>query len=117
MEFNVSKCKIPQVLNVQEVFSHIVAMKLRVAIPLESVEEHSHLGVANRMSWKPHINNVCNKANRLLGFLRRNLHHCSPNLKETAYKHLILATKSWILCLYNLIYQLEMIQTGQHVLY
>ena len=59
-------------------------------IPLESVEEHVLLTLHHGMSWKLHINNVCNKANRLLGFLRRNLHHCSLNLKEMTYKHLIL---------------------------
>ena len=50
-------------LNVQEVFFSY-SMK---GISLESVEEHSYLGVTlHGMSWKPHINNVCNKANRLL---------------------------------------------------
>ena len=86
-------------------------------IPLESVEEHSYLGVTlhHRMSWKPHINNVCNKANRLLGFLKRNLHHCSSNLKEMAYKQLILPSLGycapiWDPFHHNLIYKLEMIQ-------
>ena len=67
------------------------------------------------MSWKPHINNVCNKANRLLGFLKRNLHHCSSNLKEMAYKQLILPSLGycapiWDPFHHNLIYKLEMIQ-------
>ena len=86
-------------------------------IPLESVEEHSYLGVTlhHGMSWKPHINNVCNKANRLLGFLKRNLHHCSSNLKEMAYKQLILPSLGycapiWDPFHHNLINQLEMIQ-------
>ena len=62
-----------------------------------------------------HIKNVCNKANRLLGFLRRNLDHCSYNLKETAYKHLILpclgyCAPIWDPFHHNLIYQMEMVQ-------
>ena len=67
-------------------------------------------------NWS-HINNVCNKANTLLGFLWRNLHHCSSNLKETTYKHLILrypclgyCAPVWDPYHYNLIYQLEMAQ-------
>ena len=82
-------------LNVQEAF-----MK---GIPLESVEEHSYLRVTlhHRMSWKPHIKNICNKANRLLGFL-----------KEMAYKKLILPSLGycapiWDPFHHNLIYQLH----------
>ena len=33
----------------------------------------------------PHINRVTSKANRSLGFLRRNLRQCPPALKEQAY--------------------------------
>ena len=72
-------------------------------IPLELVEEHSYLGVSlhHGMSWVPHSNNVCNKANRLLGFLKRNLQRCSSDLKEMACKQLlIIITMSWILCCY-----------------
>ena len=36
-----------------------------------------------------HIDNVCAKANRMLGFLRRNLKVCSVNIKEFAYEALI----------------------------
>ena len=86
-------------------------------IPLESVEEHSYLGVTlhHGMSWIPHINNVCNKANRLLGFLKRNLHHCPSGLKEMAYKQLILPCLGYCAAIWdpfhhNLINQLEMMQ-------
>ena len=32
---------------------------------------------------------VCTKANRTLGFLRRNLYSCPPDVKEAAYKGLV----------------------------
>ena len=48
--------------------------------------------IDSKLSWTPHINSICNKANRLLGFLRRNLHHCPPHLKERAYKQIVLPT-------------------------
>ena len=35
------------------------------------------------------ILNVCTKANRTLGILRRNLSSCPQNVKETAYKGLV----------------------------
>ena len=113
MEFNVAKCKILQVSKcLRSNFSY--NMK---GTPLEIVEEHNYLGITlhHRMSWKSHINNVCNKSNRILGFLRRNLHHCSPGLRETAYKHLVLpcleyCASIWDPVYYNLVHQLEMVQ-------
>ncbi len=38
------------------------------------------------MSWDDHINTVVNKANKTLGFLRRNLKISSISIKERAYK-------------------------------
>ena len=35
------------------------------------------------------ISNVCPKANRTLGFLRRNLYSCPQEVKEAAYKGLV----------------------------
>ena len=35
------------------------------------------------------LSNVCTKANRTLGFLRRNLYSCSQEVKEAAYKGLV----------------------------
>ena len=35
-----------------------------------------------------HIRNVCSRANRTLGFLRRNLFSCPQDVKEAAYKTL-----------------------------
>ena len=36
-----------------------------------------------------HVSNVCTKANRILGFLRRNLYTCPKEVKEAAYKGLV----------------------------
>jgi len=41
-------------------------------------------------SWNKHVDNVVNKANGTLGFLRRNLQISSPSLmKTTAYTSLV----------------------------
>ena len=42
---------------------------------LENVESIKYLGVTitSGLKWNSHIRNVCSKANRTLGFLRRNL--------------------------------------------
>jgi hypothetical protein len=42
---------------------------------LESVDKAKYLGVTinEDLKWENHINNFCGKANKILGFLRRNL--------------------------------------------
>ena len=55
---------------------------------LASVTSAEYLGVtiSQDLSWDRHITNICAKANKTLGFLRRNLKISARNLKETAYK-------------------------------
>ena len=58
---------------------------------LENVESIKYLGVTitNDLRWNTHVRNVCTKANRTLGFLRRNLHPCPQEVKEAVYKRLV----------------------------
>ena len=58
---------------------------------LENVEGIKYLGVTitSDLRWNTHVSNVCTKANRTLGFLRRNLHSCPQEVKEAAYKGLV----------------------------
>ena len=50
-----------------------------------------YLGVtiSKDLKWNTHVSNVCTKANRTLGFLKRNLSSCPQDVKETAYKGLM----------------------------
>ena len=45
--------------------------------------------ITNDLKRNTHISNVCTKANRTLGFLRRNLYSCPQDVKEAAYKGLV----------------------------
>ena len=58
---------------------------------LENVESIKYLGVTitSDLKWNSRIRNVCSKANRTLGFLRRNLFSCPQDVKEAAYKTLV----------------------------
>ena len=58
---------------------------------LEKVESFKYLGVTitSALRWNTHVSNVCSKANRILGFLRRNLYSCPQEVKEAAYKGLV----------------------------
>ena len=58
---------------------------------IENVESIKYLGVtiANDLRWNTHVSNIFTKANRTLGFLRRNLYACPQEVKEAAYKGLV----------------------------
>ncbi|KAK3106955.1 hypothetical protein FSP39_003887 [Pinctada imbricata] len=58
---------------------------------LEHVTSAKYLGlnITSDLRWGEHIFNVCNKANRTIGFLRRNLNISSTSVKENAYKTLV----------------------------
>jgi hypothetical protein len=54
---------------------------------LAQVPQHKYLGVTiqENMSFTSHISETCKKANQSLAFTRRNLHHCSEEVKRRAY--------------------------------
>ena len=58
---------------------------------LENVESIKYLGVTitSDLRWNTHVSNVCTKANRTLGFLKRNFYSCPQEVKEAAYKGLV----------------------------
>jgi hypothetical protein len=47
------------------------------------------LTITNKLQWDQHINNITAKANKTLGFLRRNLKIPSIRIKEQAYQTLV----------------------------
>jgi len=59
---------------------------------LTLVEQHMYLSVKldYRLSWRPHIGYVCNKANKLLRFLKRNLQSCPKYFWELSCKQFII---------------------------
>ena len=58
---------------------------------LESVDTAKYLGIAisSNMTWNAHINNIASKAQKLLGFLRRNLQIKNEHTKSIAYISLV----------------------------
>ena len=56
--------------------------------PLDTVLEHNYLGIRlhHKLSWEPHINYICTKAN----LLKRNLQYAPKEIKEHVYKQLLL---------------------------
>ena len=58
---------------------------------IENVESIKYLGVTitSDLRWNTHVSNACTKANRTLGFLRRNIYSCPQEVKEAAYNGLV----------------------------
>ncbi|XP_072032799.1 uncharacterized protein [Amphiura filiformis] len=58
---------------------------------LQQPNSNPYLGVQldNKLNWGEHVTNTVNKANRTLGFLRRNLWFCPGEVKSTAYLTLV----------------------------
>jgi hypothetical protein len=84
---------------------------------LEVTKDSKYLGVtfSSDLSWNNHISNISAKANRTIGFLRRNIHSCPKEVKATAYTTLVrpsieYASSVWDPYTRNNIHQLEAIQ-------
>ena len=63
-------------------------------------DNHDYLGVTinSKLSWKPHINKVQNKASRTLGLIKRTLHATSRPVRKTAYEALVRPTLEYATC-------------------
>ena len=86
MRFQPVKCNMMQ-LTLKRI-NKIHASYTLEGTDLENVENIKYLGViiTSDLRWNTHVSNVCTKANRTLGFLRRNLHSCPQEVKEAANK-------------------------------
>ena len=89
MRFQPVKCNMMQLTRKR--IKKIHASYTLEGTDLENVESIKYLGVTitSDLRWNTHVSNVCTKANRTLGFLRRNLYPCPQEVKEAAYKGLV----------------------------
>ena len=89
MRFQPTKRNMMQ-LTRDQVKKFIVTYTLERTV-LENVDRIKYFGVTitNDFRWKTHIGNICTKANRILGFLRRNISSRPIDVKEMAYKGLV----------------------------
>ena len=86
MRFQPVKCNMMQLT--RKHLNKIQASYTLEGAVLEIMDIIKHLGVTitNDLKCNTHIINICTKANRTLGFLRRTLYSCPQNVKEAAYK-------------------------------
>ena len=81
MRFQPVKCNMVQLT--RKYLNKIQASYTLEGAVLENVDNIKYLGVTitNDLRWNTHISNICTKANRTLGFLRRTLFSCPQNVK------------------------------------
>ena len=89
MRFQPVKCNMMQLT--RKHLNKIQASYTLEGAVLENVDSIKYRGVTftNDLKWNTHISNICTKANRTLGFLRRTLFSCPQNVKEAAYKGMV----------------------------
>jgi len=88
MSFHPDKCSVLRITRNKS--TKIFNYKLRGHI-LNTETDSKYLGVTinNKLQWNNHIDNMCNKANSSIGFLRRNLQIPQPHIKAAAYTTLV----------------------------
>ena len=81
MEFHPGKCQVIHFTRSSKPQNYTYTLHNQ---PLEAVSSAKYLGItlSSNLSWKPHISAITSKANRSLGFLKRNVQVNSPSYKE-----------------------------------
>ena len=87
MRFQPVKCNIMQLTRKR--IKKINAVYSLERTVLENVDTIKYLGVtiSKDLKWNTHVSNVCTKANKILGFLRRNLSSCTPPPPPHTHTH------------------------------
>ena len=88
MRFNASKCEVIRIHRSKRPLDHFYTIGGQV---LQEVDSCKYLGVNinNKLDWSTHIHAITSRANRTLGFLRRNLSECPQELKALSYVTLV----------------------------
>lgn len=100
MEFNPSKC---EVLHISKSHNPIISnYKLHGEI-LKPTTNAKYLGVtiSNNLNWNQHIQNITSKANRTLGFIKRNIKTKHQGIRTTAYNALVRPQLEYASCVWN----------------
>ena len=84
MSFNLEKCHVIPVTRNKTITK---TQYILHGQPLQTVSQAKYLGltITSDLRWNAHINSISSKANRSLGFLRRNLKVSSIQIKTLAY--------------------------------
>jgi ribosomal protein L22 len=86
MDFNPSKCSVLRIMPSQKKKARETNYSLH-GQTLEVTSDSKYLGVTinSTLTWSKHVDTTAGKANRALGFLRRNINDCNTRVKAAAY--------------------------------
>ena len=100
MEFHPEKCSVIHVTKRRNPINCVYTIHGK---PLSAVPSAKYLGVefTNKLSWNNHIDTTANKCLRSIGFLRRNLGNCSPDIKSRCYKTLVRPIAEYASCVWD----------------
>ena len=88
LRFNPAKCFVMHISRkrtplITDYFLHNTHLTVTKTRPYLGIE------ISDDLHWNSHFTRITNIANSTLGFVRRNLYHCPPLVKETAYMSLV----------------------------
>ena len=100
MKFNTSKC---QILSVTRQKCPIKFQYKLHNEALEKVKSAKYLGITitSDLSWNKHIATVTSKANKALGFVKRNIHSSSELVKTRAYQAIVRPSLEYATCVWD----------------
>ena len=88
MEFHPDKCSVMRVTRKKTVKKYPYTLHGQVLVD-ESETKYLGVTLTDNMSWNTHIEQTAAKANKKLGFVKRNLKVNNPEVKSLAYKTLV----------------------------
>ena len=100
MEFNPRKCQVLHISNLNDPLLSQHTLHVQV---LESTDSAKYLGIniSKTLNWNNHINEITNKANRTLGFVKRNVKTRNEAVKKLAYKTLVRPQVEYVSSVWN----------------
>ena len=115
MEFNIKKCNILTITwKTSKKLTYTYKMEGQV---VEGVRSTKYLGITltDKLKWNLHINKISGAANRMLGFMWRNLRNSPKTIKEKAYTSFVrpkleYSSSIWDPHVQKDVKQLEMVQ-------
>ena len=89
MQFHPQKCTVIRI-NPNKRRLIITSYQIHGHTP-EVVDSCKYLGVtiSEDLTWRKHIDDTVNKANKTIGFVRRHLNDCSASVKSAAYTTMV----------------------------
>ena len=89
MSFNPTKCVVLRISSEKKTARQTACQLHGHTLEVVDANKYLELTLTEDLSWDKRIQNTKGKANRTVGFLRRNLRDCTPPVKDLTYKTMV----------------------------